>query len=231
MSTTTATDTNPASATYAALNSKTGTTTTASTKQTTETEDRFLKLLVTQLKNQDPLNPLDNAQMTSQMAQISTVNGIEKLNTTLQAMMSNTSQSQTMQAASLVGKGVLVPGTGLALKVADGAAFAGYDLAGPIDNGTITISDANGLAVRTIQLKGMDAGTHTFQWDGKSDSGAVAADGAYTFKVAATRGADKVDTTALQIGMVTSIMSSSQGVSLNVGTLGAFKMTDVREIL
>lgn len=229
MSTTTATDTNPASSAYAALNSKTSDKTSA--KKTTETEDRFLKLLVTQLKNQDPLNPLDNAQMTSQMAQISTVNGIEKLNTTLQAMMSNSSQSQTMQAASLIGKGVLVPGKGLALKAADGAAFAGFELAGPADTATVTINDANGITVRTLALGDKEAGTHTFQWDGKADSGAVAADGTYSFSVAAKRGGDNVDVAALQIGMVTSVMSSSQGVSLNVGTLGNFKVTDVKEIL
>lgn len=222
-------DTNPASAAYAAMNSKS--TTKAGANSISETEDRFLKLLVTQLKNQDPLNPMDNAEMTSQMAQISTVSGIEKLNTTLQAMMASTSQSETMQAATLLGKGVLVPGSGIALKAADGAAFAGFDLAGPTDTGTVTINDANGVTVRTINLGEMKAGSHTFQWDGKADNGAVAADGAYTFSVAAKRSGDKVETTALQVGMVTSIKSGSQGVSLNVGTLGNFKMTDVREIL
>ena len=229
MTTTNVTDANPASSAYAALNSKPSTTT--STKQTTETEDRFLKLLVTQLKNQDPLNPLDNAQMTSQMAQISTVNGIEKLNTTLQALMSNSTASQTMQAATLLGKGVLVPGGRLAMTAADGPAIAGFELAAPADGATVTINDANGITVRTISLGGMEAGIHPFQWDGKANNGAVAADGTYTFEVAAKRGSDKVDSTALQFGMVTSITNGSQGASVNVGALGNFKMTDVKEIL
>ena len=233
MTATNTVDTNPASSVYAALSSKSSDRTSdrTSAKPTTEMENRFLKLLVTQLKNQDPLNPLDNAQMTSQMAQISTVSGIEKLNTTLQAMMASTSQGETMQAATLLGKGVLVPGSGLALTAADGAGFAGFDLAGPTDTGAVTINDANGVTVRTIKLGGMKAGTHTFQWDGKADNGAVAADGAYTFSVDAKNGDDKVETTALQVGMVTSIMNSSKGVSLNVGTLGNFKLTDVRQIL
>ncbi|TRZ92713.1 MAG: flagellar hook assembly protein FlgD [Rhodocyclaceae bacterium] len=222
-------DTNPASSAFAALNAKPSTKTSANS--TTEMEDRFLKLLITQLKNQDPLNPLDNAQMTSQMAQISTVNGIERLNATLQALMSSNSQSQTMQAATLLGKGVLVPGTGMAMKAADGAAVAGFELAGPADGATVTINDANGITVRTLSLGGMAAGVHPFQWDGKSGNGAVVADGAYTFNVAAKRGSDSVESTALQFGMVTSIMNSSQGVSLSVGTLGNFKMTDVKEIL
>src|SRR5512147_1078567 len=74
------------------------------------TEDRFLKLLVSQLKNQDPLNPLDNAQVTSQMAQLSTVTGIDKLNATLQALSSSMIASQSMQAASMIGHVVMVPG-------------------------------------------------------------------------------------------------------------------------
>lgn len=230
MAATAVTDSNPSSAAYAALNSKTGTTKKGANAMS-ETEDRFLKLLVTQLKNQDPLNPLDNAQMTSQMAQISTVNGIEKLNTTLQSLISNSNDAQKMQAAALVGKGVLVPGKGLEYKAANGAAYAGFDLAGPVDGATVTINDANGVAVRTIALGGMEAGTNTFQWDGKSDSGAAAADGAYTFSVAAKRGGDSVASTTLQIGLVTSIMNSGQGVSLNVGSLGTFKMSDVKEIL
>ncbi|MCX7170312.1 MAG: flagellar hook assembly protein FlgD [Proteobacteria bacterium] len=225
---TTPIDTNPASSAYAALNPKT---TASDPNAMSATEDRFLKLLVTQLKNQDPLNPMDNAQMTSQMAQISTVSGIEKLNSTLLSLISNSNDAQKIQAATMLGKGVLVPGTGLNQQAANGAAFAGFDLAGPADSATVTINDANGIAVRTINLGGMVAGAQTFQWDGKSDSGTVVADGAYTFKIAAKRGADQVDSTALQLGLVTGIMNSSQGVSLNVGNLGTFKMTDVRGIL
>ena len=222
-------DSNPATSAYDALNPKTGTSSGANTM--TATEDRFLKLLVTQLKNQDPLNPLDNAQMTSQMAQISTVNGIEKLNTTLQALMSNSTDAQKMQAAALVGHGVLVPGTGLAFKAADGKAFGGVELAAPADKVTVTIKDANGIAIRTLELGGMETGSHPFQWDGKTDNGTDVADGAYTISVSAVRGADKVDSKALQLGLVNSIMSSSQGVGLSVGNLGVFKMADVREIL
>ena len=68
------------------------------TSVTTDAQDRFLKLLTTQLKNQDPLNPLDNAQMTSQLAQISTVDGIEKLNATLQKLLASSVDAEAMQA-------------------------------------------------------------------------------------------------------------------------------------
>ena len=79
------------------------------------TSDRFLKLLVAQMQNQDPLNPMDNAQVTSQMAQINTVTGIEKLNTTVQGLSSQFMQLQALQGASLVGRDVIVAGNKLSV--------------------------------------------------------------------------------------------------------------------
>ena len=75
-------------------------------------QDKFMTLLVTQLKNQDPMNPLDNAQLTSQFAQLSTVTGVNKLNTTMEAMKSSYQAAEQLQAANLIGRGVLVAGTG-----------------------------------------------------------------------------------------------------------------------
>ena len=87
------------------------TTTTAATKKSDPgSEDRFLKLLVAQMQNQDPLNPLDNAQVTSQMAQINTVSGVEKLNKTVTGLTAQFLQMQTLQGAALVGRDVTVAG-------------------------------------------------------------------------------------------------------------------------
>lgn len=110
-------------------------------------ENRFLTLLTTQLKNQDPLNPMDNAQMTSQLAQISTVDGIEKLNATLQSLVDNSTDSEALQAAALVGHGVMVPGSGLSLQ--EGTALGGVELTDAADRVRVTIKDGNGLAIRT----------------------------------------------------------------------------------
>ncbi len=192
-------------------------------------QDRFLKLLVTQLKNQDPLNPMDNAQMTSQMAQISTVEGIDKLNNTLKMILEGDSENQAMQAAAMVGHGVLVPGSGLVL--GGGMAIGGIELDGPADRVVLTIKDASGMALRTIDLGSRDAGSQGIAWDGKTDSGTQAADGAYTVAVQAVRGEDKVGARALQLGVVSSIARTSQGISLNLGELGSFRMSDIREIL
>ena len=216
----------PSSAIFDAINAANTAKTTA---KTGGEQDRFLKLLTAQLKNQDPLNPLDNAQMTSQLAQISTVDGIAKLNATLKTLLDNAGVTQSLQAASLVGHGVLVPGSGLSLE--QGMAVGGVDLSGPADAVTATIKDGNGLTVRTLQLGAMTAGSHSFSWDGKAENGAPAADGAYTVNFAATQGQDTVTANALQFGMVSSVMNSSQGVSLNAGSLGTFKMSDVKEII
>jgi len=117
-----------------------------------ESKDTFLKLLTTQLQNQDPLNPMDNAQMTSQLAQISTVDGITKLNATLQSMFSSVADSQTLQAAALVNRVVLVPGKGLMLHEKKSA--GGVELEGPADRVTVNIADANGLPVRLALTAG-----------------------------------------------------------------------------
>ena len=216
---------NPSQAIYAALN---GAREKADAKEASP-QDRFLKLLVTQLKNQDPLNPMDNAQMTSQMAQISTVEGIDKLNATLKMILEGSNENQAMQAAALVGHGVLVPGSGLTLN--GGMAIGGIELGEPADRVTVTIRDASGIALKTIELGGKDAGSHGFAWDGVTDGGVQAADGAYTIAVNAQRGDAGVGATALELGMVSSVSRSSDGVRLNVGTLGNFRMSDVREIL
>ncbi len=216
---------NPTQALYASLNAARE----KADAKDISPQDRFLKLLVTQLRNQDPLNPMDNAQMTSQMAQISTVEGIDKLNATLKMILEGSNENQAMQAASLVGHGVLVPGSGLTL--AGGMAIGGIELDEPADRVTVTIKDANGIAVKTLELGGLEAGSRGIGWDGMTDGGVQAADGAYTIAVSAQRGDAKVTARTLELGMVSSVARTGDGVSLNLGALGNFSMSDVREIL
>lgn len=192
-------------------------------------QNRFLTLLTTQLKNQDPLNPMDNAQMTSQLAQISTVDGIERLNSTLSKLIDGQSENQTLQAAALVGRGVLVAGSDL--NVANSYGLAGYELAEPADRVAVEIKDANGLVVRTLRFEGQSAGVQMFTWDGKTDDKAQAADGAYTISVSATRGADKVTADRLTLGFVDSVARTSKGLDINLGKLGKFGMADIKQIL
>jgi flagellar basal-body rod modification protein FlgD len=151
-----------------------------------DVQDRFLKLLVTQMKNQDPLNPLDNAAVTSQLAQISTVNGIEKLNATVQTMASNFAAGQTLQASAMLGKDVLVPGS--TLQLAGGSGLFGINLAQAADQVKVTISDASGRALQVIDLAAQAAGPLTLAWDGKTSDGAQATDGVYNISVTALSG-------------------------------------------
>lgn len=193
-----------------------------------ESEDRFLKLLVTQMKNQDPLNPLDNAQVTSQMAQLSTVSGIEKLNSALQAMSSSFASSQSLQAAGMIGRSVLAPGSSLSLQ--NGAAVGGFELASPADKTVVSIKDAAGNLVHRMDMGAQKAGSVMFQWDGVTDSGTHAASGAYTFEVSALQGGNKVDATLLALGKVDSVSLGASGVTLNTDLLGSVDITTVKQI-
>lgn len=193
------------------------------------TQDRFMKLLVTQMKNQDPLNPLDNAQVTSQLAQLSTVSGIDKMNATLQTLIGSFQSNQAVQAAGMIGHGVLVPGKQIDLSA--GKAVFGLDLASTADKVQVVVKDASGKTVHTMDLGGKDAGTIPLSWDGVKDDGTKAADGRYSIEVAANFGQTKVDATALAFGNVASVSTGKQGVSLNVPGLGAVSISDVRQIL
>ena len=204
------------------------------TAKTTEssmqvTEDRFLKLLTTQLKNQDPLNPMDNAQMTSQMAQISTVNGIEKLNTSLEKLMNNSSDTQAMQAATLLGHQVLVNGSGMSL-AAGSAAFGGVELTQSVDKATVTITDGNGLAVRTLELGTLPSGLKNFAWDGKNDAGQPVVAGRYKFSVSAEQAGKSVSATTLELAPVNGVMRDKSGILLELGQMGSVSIDDVRQI-
>lgn len=226
MATVQSTTSNSASDIFASLN---GNTSTKTASETEEMQNRFLKLLTTQLRNQDPLNPMDNAEMTSQLAQINTISGIEKLNTTLGKMLDIYDSSQSMQAAGLIGKHVLVAGNDLPL--AGGQAVGGATLNEAADQVTVSVLDGAGNVLQTQQLGGHAAGTVAFSWDGKKADGTQLADGNYTFKVEAQRGGNKVEATALEVGTVNAVVRSNSGFLLDLGTQGNVSFKDVQQIL
>ena len=201
----------------------------ASSSSSADIQDRFLNLLVAQISNQDPLNPMDNAQMTTQLAQINTVTGIEKLNTTLNSLVDGVGSSQSIQAAQMLGKSVLVEGTQLSL--AKGEAYGGVNLAAAADSVTLTISDASGTVLQTQNLGARDAGSFNFNWDGKTDAGVTSADGAYKFSVSATQGGNTVAATPLQVGTVSALVRSGSGFLLDLGSLGTVDFKSVQQIL
>ena len=172
-------------------------------KEAENPQDRFLKLLVTQMKNQDPLKPLDNTEVTSQLAQISTVTGIDKLNTTLQLLTSDFEDSQSIAATEMIGHSAFVPGKSISLD-GDGA-IAGIELAQPVDQLTVTIFDSSGIAIRKIDRDAQPAGISTIGVDGMTDSGTQAANGDYTFAVSAKQDGKDIKINTLSFGSVNSV--------------------------
>jgi flagellar basal-body rod modification protein FlgD len=189
-----------------------------------------MQLLVTQMKNQDPLNPMDNAQVTSQLAQLSTVTGINKLNSTLETLLSGYGTSQSMQAASMIGHGVLVPDNSLTLS--NSQAVMGFQLPSGADSVSVSIKDSSGKVVTSMDLGAHAAGTWPLSWDGTDSNGAKLADGKYTFEVKATKAGTSVSSTLLGYAAVNSVsLDATGGVKLNLTNNSSVGLSDVRQIL
>lgn len=210
---------------YSSLN----TTQTKATSEIDAAQNRFLMLLTTQLKMQDPLNPMDNAQVTSQLAQISTVDGISKLNSTLEKLTSSSADSQHLQAAALVGHAVLVEGS--ALELVNGKSMGGIELTSPADRVTVSVKGANGVIVKQLDLGAAEAGITQFAWDGTDDAkAAVDKNGKYSFTVSAIQGTQKLVTTPLELAVVQSVERSGGQTRLNVGQQSLVSMNDIKQI-
>jgi flagellar basal-body rod modification protein FlgD len=200
-----------------------------------ELNDRFLKLLVAQMNNQDPLNPLDNAQVTSQMAQINTVTGINGLNDTVSQLLNQFTRLETMQAAQLAGRNVLVAGNTMSLAPATAdapaSAAAGFSLDLPAEKVKVEILDANGAVVRTLQLGAKGDGIAQFKWDGRTDAGSDAPAGNYTFKVTATVAGKEAAATALAVRRVEGVRQEGNSVQLILAGGVPVAYADIKQIL
>lgn len=187
-------------------------------------QDRFLKLLVAQINNQDPLNPMDNAQMTSQMAQINTVSGIQQLNETLKGMAGQFSSLQGMQGASLLGRDALVEGDSLSFNGSVGR--GALDLPSDAGQVYVDIFGKNGELIDSIDMGARGAGTHAFEWD----AGSVDVSKVGRFAVRAANGEEQVTATplaripVLSVGMNAGTMNLqlSNGRSLTYDQVRAF---------
>ncbi|MEG0149021.1 MAG: flagellar hook capping FlgD N-terminal domain-containing protein [Comamonas sp.] len=196
-----------------AATAKTGSNSKTAGTDPNEAQDRFLKLLVAQLNNQDPMNPMDNAQMTSQMAQINTVTGIQQLNQTMASMSSQFMAMQVLQGTSMIGRTVLTEGNTLGV-AADGTHTAAFDLAGSAANVKVQITTASGELVDTIELGQGTAGRNYFTWDGKDKYTGDASQLRYV--VQATNGASAVAATSLSPHAVIAASSSNGQLMLEL---------------
>jgi len=199
----------------------------------------FLQLLVAQMNNQDPLNPVDNSQLTTQMAQISTVTGINNLNSSVTNLMAQLQQSASIQSAQLTGHSVMVAGSALALNTnASGAsatgvsAVGGYNLGGAANSVTVTVKDSTGATVRTMQLGAQSAGFQDFTWDGQTNAGTTAAAGAYQFSVTATGSAGTVTASPYNMMTVVGAVPQADGsTQLMLGDGSQVAYSSVKQII
>ena len=187
-------------------------------------QDRFLKLLVTQLQNQDPLSPMDNAELTSQIAQINTVSGIATLNTSVQALSSRFLQMQTLQGAALIGKNVIVPGK--QLDIADGVAQGGFELASAADAVKVEILSPAGQVLDTLNLGAQSSGMSSFNWP----AGTYDASSGLTFRVTATSGATTLASTELMRDSVDAVSTSGDALMLELRKSGSTAYSTVKAL-
>lgn len=193
---------------------------------TTATQDRFLKLLVAQLNNQDPMNPLDNAQLTSQIAQINTVSGIQQVNDTLKAVAAQMNSLQLLQGSALVGHKVLVEGNRLDISD-DKKGQGSFDLAANAGTVKVEVLTAGGQVVGTVNLGELSAGRQDFEWDASTYAGSTAD---LRFRVVATNGEQAVGTTSLMRDQVVSASSKDGALALRLAKAGDTAYTHLKAV-
>jgi flagellar basal-body rod modification protein FlgD len=198
------------------------TTSVSNASDATATADRFLKLLVAQMQNQDPLNPMDNSQVTSQMAQINTVSGIQQLNATVQGLQSQFVQMQALQGASLVGHDVIVPGN--RLDIANGVGQGGFELDSAADNVKVEILNAGGKVIDTLQLGAQSAGMQSFTWDASKGG----TDTNLTFRISATLGANALGSTSLMRDRVDAVTTEGNSLVLELDRSGSTPYASIK---
>ena len=189
----------------------------------------FMTMLIAQMQYQDPTKPVDNAQMTSQLAQISTVDGVNKLNDTMTALANSLNGSQAFQAANMIGHNVLIPGNNASLS--QGQATFGVQLPAKADTVNVAIINDAGLAIKVLNLGSQAAGNVPVNWDGKDASGNSMPSGNYRFQVTATSAGQPVNATTLQQAAVTSVSNTSNGVMLNLNNNNSVSAASVKQIL
>ncbi|MFH1490502.1 MAG: flagellar hook capping FlgD N-terminal domain-containing protein [Pseudomonadota bacterium] len=205
-------------------------TTTAATKKKDELgRDSFLTMFLAQLKNQDPLNPMDGQEFAAQLAQFTSLEQLYNVNENLEAMNTSQNQNSRFQALDFIGRDIQAGGNILSLKQ-DQTVKGGFTIAEKAYC-TVMVYDENGIPVRSIPLGELESGPHDFVWDGVDDSGNRAAEGPYGFDIkAVTAGGDVLTAETRLIGRVTRVSLEGQSPVLYVGDLavGLSQVLDIR---
>ncbi|WP_321796692.1 flagellar hook assembly protein FlgD [Caballeronia sp. J97] len=202
------------------------------TQSASDLQNTFLTLLVTQLKNQDPTNPADSSQMTSQLAQINTVTGIGQLNTSLSSLATQLSAGQQTQAALLIGSNVLAAGNSVTVSNGASSSF-GVQLANDVSDLQIVVKNASGQIVNTLDLGAQGAGVVPVTgWTPVDSKGATLANGSYTITAQGTINGQQATATTLSAAQVQSVVQMSGGApGLKLSNGSTVALTGVASIL
>ena len=193
--------------------------------------DDYLTLMVAQIQNQDPFSPMENGQFVAELAQFSTVSGIEDLNQNFQTLANSISSDQTLQASGLIGRSVLIDQPNGYLETGD---VLGGAVDVPVQSSGVTVSvlDASGALVRQLNLGGRSEGLARFEWDGRDATGQRAPSGEYTFSASLNVDGQAQAAPALARARVDSVSldAAGAGLTLNFAGLEALPLSQIREI-
>lgn len=196
-------------------------------------QKNFLTLLITQIKNQDPTNPIKNTELTTQLAQINTASGIEKLNNTVENFSNQINQHKNIEASSLIGHHVMIPVDKITLTENNQVKF-GIELIGKATSIKIEITDSTGKILHTINKKedNIESGIYNFVWDGKDLNKNNVKTGKYNIVVTAQDNEKNVPTKNLQEVLVKSVITkNNDDPILDLGSAGTITFSKIREIL
>ena len=196
-------------------------------------QEEFLKLMTTQLTNQNPLKPMENGEFLGQIAQFGTVSGIKDLQDSFSEFSASISSDQALLAASLIGRQVLAPGNE-ALLAAGGEVKGQLDLpAGSTGVRVQIIDSSSGEVVRNLDLGAQPSGSVAYIWDGLEEDGSFADPGIYRIQAEASIGGETVGLAAQINSTVESVtMGNGQhGLLINLAGLGAINFNDIQQIL
>lgn len=204
----------------------------SSSKSKTLGQDTFLELMTAQLKNQDPMKPMDSSNFLGQIAQFSTVNGINDLVKSFSALSTSLQSNQALQASTLVGRTVLVESKTAPL-TAGGTYNGAVDLKQSTGALNLDIKDAAGQVVKRLSLGAQASGLVPFQWDGLDDAGAAVPPGRYTVTAQAAIDGKEVNMPTLLRAHVDSVTLVPNGGSpkLNLNQMGSINLDRVREVM
>lgn len=201
----------------------------ATKSNTTVDQTTFLRLLTTQMKSQDPFNPMDNTQMVAQMAQFSSVAGIAEMNSSLKSMASDIAASRVGDASGWIGRAALVS-SNTATQFDDGGYAGEITLPSDVTNVNISLIDASGQTVFGRTLGPQSAGALPFAWDGKDEAGKQIGNGPLTVRVSAVDAKGVVSPAVSTWTLVTGVQSPAAGSTKLVTPLGQISPSDAERL-